>query len=220
MKIAIDGPAGAGKSTVSNALSHELGIIHFDTGALYRAFGFYFVKNNLDFFNENTAEKNLGNIKIEIKFEQKIQKIFLGSSNVTEDIRTKEVSAAASKVSSFSCVREFLLREQQEFALKNDVIMDGRDIGTVIMPFADHKFFLTAALEIRAKRRFDELRTKDTNIIYEDVFESIRLRDKNDSERENCPLKAAKDAKIIDTSEMPFNYVVTLLKQKILSSKR
>ena len=157
MNIAIDGPAGAGKSTIAKLVSKKLGFIYVDTGAMYRGIALYFLKNNIDFLVEENVINNCSNIDIELKYENKEQMIYLNGENVSKLIRTEEVGNAASKVAAIKAVREKLLSIQRNIAKENDVVMDGRDIGTNILPNADVKIYMTASVETRAKRRFDQL---------------------------------------------------------------
>ena len=218
VSIAIDGPSGAGKSSVAKELSSRLGFIYLDTGALYRGIGYYFVNNGMDYNYEKKKKKNINSIKIDVRFENGTQNIYICNDNVTDKIRTEEISKAASKVSSMKSVRKFLLDLQKNMATKNNVIMDGRDIGTVVLPNADVKIFLTASPEERAKRRHEELINKGNKISYEEVLKSINERDFNDSNRAIAPLKPADDAIVIDTTNYSFNQVVDKL-MKIVEEK-
>ncbi len=218
VSIAIDGPSGAGKSSVAKELSSRLGFIYLDTGALYRGIGYYFVNNGMDYNDESIINKNINSIKIDVRFENGTQNIYICNDNVTDKIRTEEISKAASKVSSMKSVRKFLLDLQKNMATKNNVIMDGRDIGTVVLPNADVKIFLTASPEERAKRRHEELINKGNKISYEEVLKSINERDFNDSNRAIAPLKPADDAIVIDTTNYSFNQVVDKL-MKIVEEK-
>ncbi len=196
--IAIDGPSGAGKSTLAKALSQKLGFLYVDTGAIYRTVGLYAKRNDIAPDDEATLQKHFDNIKIELKWIDMSQHIFLGESDVSDDIRTPEMSMYASKVSALPAVRKFLLDMQRNFSKENNVIMDGRDIGTVVLPDADVKIFLTASIEDRARRRFEELIAKGQTVKYEDVLSDMIKRDKNDSERKTAPCVPAKDAVILD----------------------
>ena len=218
ISIAIDGPSGAGKSSVARELSNRLGFIYLDTGALYRGIGCYFIDRKIDYNNEIIVNENINNIKIDVRFENGVQNIYICSVNVTDKIRTEEVSKAASKVSSMKNVRAFLLDLQKNMATKNNVIMDGRDIGTVVLPNADVKIFLTASPIERAKRRHEELIRNGNKISYEEVLKSINERDFNDSNREIAPLKPADDAVLVDTTNYGFNQVVDGL-LKIIEEK-
>ncbi len=206
MCVAIDGPAGSGKSTVSKMLARKLSFknfINLDTGALYRAIAFYFLENNLNINKIGNLElKNiLNNIEIKIKNSNFEQEIFLNNINITHKIRTEEISKMSSEVAGNLIVREYLLDLQRNFAKNNNVIMDGRDIGTVIAPNANVKIFLTASIEKRAKRRYLDLTKNNKNINYESVLEDLKTRDKNDISRRVSPLKISHDYVIIDNSD-------------------
>ena len=199
--IALDGPVGAGKSTLAREAAKHFGIIYVDTGALYRCVALYAMRNSIDFDDEKSIKDLLPRIKIEMKYDSEgVQRMFLGGEDVTDDIRLPDVSMGASTVSAMPAVRDFLLETQQSMAKRYDVIMDGRDIGTVVLPNAGLKIFLYAAPEIRAKRRYDELVEKNINTTYEKVLNELNARDKNDSEREIAPLRPAEDAVKLDTS--------------------
>ena len=202
IRIAIDGPGGAGKSSVAKALAKKLGIIYVDTGALYRNIGLYALDLGINTKNENEVSSILGNISLELKFENGKQTILLNGKDRGDEIRTPEASMAASNVSAFPKVREFLLKTQRDTAEKNSVIMDGRDIGTVILPNAEVKIFLTASPEARAKRRYLELTAKGADVTYEKVFSEMVERDRNDSTRAIAPCVPANDATIVDNSDM------------------
>lgn len=215
MNIAIDGPAGAGKSTIAKLVSKKLGFIYVDTGAMYRGIALYFLKNNIDFLVEENVINNCSNIDIELKYENKEQMIYLNGENVSKLIRTEEVGNAASKVAAIKAVREKLLSIQRNIAKENDVVMDGRDIGTNILPNADVKIYMTASVETRAKRRFDQLvRTgKETDI--EQIKTDIEQRDYQDMNREISPLKQADDAYYLDTSNMTIDEVVNSIIERV-----
>ena len=217
ISIAIDGPAGAGKSTIAKTVAKKLSFIYVDTGALYRAIGLYALKSNLN--SENKVIFSLKEIKVDLKFENNSQKVFLCDEDVSEKIRTPEVSMMASKVSAISAVREFLFDLQRDLARKNNVIMDGRDIGTVILPDADVKIFLTASSEKRAQRRYKELVEKGLQVSYDDILNDIIKRDADDSNREIAPLKVAQDAILVDTSEYnleeSINLILNVIKNKL-----
>ncbi len=198
MKIAIDGPAGAGKSTIAKAVAKELGFLYIDTGAMYRAIGLKALSMKLD--EDIDIAKMTGETDIEITLLPDGQHIILDGSDVTDKIRTPEVSMAASRVSAIGEVRKTLVELQRKIAGKNDVIMDGRDIGTVVLPEAEVKLFLTASAEDRARRRYEEMLQKGEKPDYESVLEDMKKRDYNDSHRAVSPLKAAEDAYIMDTT--------------------
>lgn len=202
INIAIDGPAGAGKSTLARAAAARLGYIYADTGAMYRAVGYYVSSHGTDCRNKDEVMPLLADINIGIRIIDGTQRVYVNGEDVSDLIRTPEASMNASLVSPIPEVRSFLLDIQRSLAEENNIIMDGRDIGTVILPNAQAKIFLTASDTVRAKRRFDELKEKGQSPVYEDILEGIRQRDKNDSERETAPLKAADDAVILDTSKL------------------
>lgn len=211
ISVAIDGPVGAGKSSVARESAKRLGFIYADTGALYRGVALYTVRKGL---NENDAdykekaETMLPEITVEPKLVNGEQRIFLCGEDVSEEIRKPEISMAASSVSSIPAVREFLLDLQRDIAKKNNVLMDGRDIGTVVLPSAQVKIFITASPEIRAKRRFKELIEKGVDTTLEQVFNDLNRRDYQDSHRAVSPLKMAEDAVLLDTSDLDFEQSV------------
>lgn len=211
VSVAIDGPVGAGKSTIARAAAAALGYIYVDTGAMYRSVGLYCRRKNTDMGSPEDIAAQLGDISLEIRIIDGIQHIFLNSEDVSEKIRLPEISMAASAVSAVPEVRNALLGMQREFAEKNNVIMDGRDIGTVVLPKARVKIFLTASPEIRAKRRFDELKAKGSEATFEEVLDDLNKRDYNDSHRAAAPLKAAEDAVVADTSGLDFEQSVKLV---------
>jgi cytidylate kinase len=207
-RIAIDGPVGAGKSTIAKECARRLGIVYMDTGALYRAVGVFCAESGIDAHDEAAVADFLGNIKLEIKLENNIQYIIINGDNITGRIRTPEASMLASKVSSYGAVRGFLLDLQREIAAQKSVIMDGRDIGTVILPDADIKIFLSADARERARRRYDELINKGTQVSFDDVLADLEKRDAADSSRVNAPLKQAADAILVDTTGNTFEQSV------------
>lgn len=209
MKIAIDGPGGAGKSTVSKAVAARLGIVYVDTGALYRTVGYYVRQKNADPKSSEQVTPLLGEITIEVKYIDGAQRVFLNGEDLGDKIRTPEMSMYASAVSAIPSVRAFLLDTQKDIARKNSVIMDGRDIGTVILPDAEVKIYLTASAECRARRRYDELLSRGkTDVKYEDVLAEMNERDTNDSTRAIAPAKAAEDAVLLDNSDLDFEGTV------------
>lgn len=219
-KIAIDGPSGAGKSTLSKRLAETLGYIYIDTGAMYRAAGLFCISQGINIKEEpDRAADAVDTITIGMEYCDAGQKVILNGEDVTTKIRTPEVSIAASDVSAIKRVRIKLVELQRELAKSNDVLMDGRDIGTFVLPDAEIKIFLTASAEERAKRRFDELILKGQSVLYEDVLKDMLYRDKNDSEREFSPLKAADDAICIDTTgnsfDESFNLLLNLIKERL-----
>ncbi len=217
INIAVDGPAGAGKSTVCKQAAKELGYIYVDTGAMYRALAYYFLRN--DIRDIDSFKEEIDNIKIEVKFINGEQKIFLCGEDVSDFIRTSEIASLASKISANKMIRNYLLNLQRNLAKCNNVLMDGRDIGTVILPNADVKIYLTASKEERAKRRYEEFVSKGVVCNYEKVLEDIERRDYNDSHREIAPLKPSIDSIIIDTSKLNFEEsvkkLVDVIKEKI-----
>lgn len=217
--IAIDGPSGAGKSSLSRAAAEEIGFMYIDTGALYRTIGLYVYRNKISAEDESAVASALSDININIKFVDGCQHVFLNGSDVSEDIRIHEVSDYTSKVSAFACVREFLLRTQRELAEKFDVIMDGRDIGSVVLPDAELKIYLTASAEERAKRRFDELAAKGQDVKYETVLHDVIERDFRDMNRKTAPLKVADGAVVVDTTGNTFKQslkeLTDIIKEKL-----
>ena len=201
-KIAIDGPSGAGKSSVAKLLAKELGIVYVDTGALYRTVGYYVRTKGKDPKSAQEVAPLLNEITIEVKFEDGAQKVFLNGEDLGDKIRMPEISMYASAVSAIGEVRTFLLETQKDIARKNSVIMDGRDIGTVILPDAEVKIFLTASNEARARRRCAELLAKGVEVKYEDVLAEMIERDNNDRNRDIAPAVPAPDAIIFDNSDM------------------
>ena len=203
--VAIDGPSGAGKSTVARRISEEFGFIYVDTGAIYRTVGLAAALRKLDPKNKEEVVSMLPEIGIRLAYgEDGLQHMYLDGEDVTSRIRTPEISLYASDVSAHPEVRAYLMEMQRSLARENDVVMDGRDIGTVVLPDAGLKIFLTASPEARARRRYDELLAKGQDVEYEDVLRDLKMRDENDSTREAAPLKAAEDALLLDTTEMDF----------------
>ena len=202
IQIAIDGPSGAGKSTVAKALAARLGIIYVDTGALYRTVGYYVRSKDVDPKDAKGVEALLGDVHVDLKYENGTQVVYLNGVNLGDRIRTPEMSMYASAVSAIPAVRAFLLHTQQDIANRHSVIMDGRDIGTVILPNADVKIFLTASNECRAQRRCDELKAKGIETCYEEVLADMIARDRADSTRAIAPAVAAPDAITFDNSWM------------------
>ena len=210
--IAIDGPAGAGKSSIAKAVSGVLGFIYVDTGALYRAIGLYALRKNTDTKDTEKVENLLTDIEVDLKFIDGNQRVFLNGEDVSEEIRLPEASMAASNVSAIPAVRSYLFELQRKIAKENNCIMDGRDIGTVVLPDADLKIFLTASPEVRAKRRYDELTAKGSKVEYDDVLSDLNARDYQDTHREVAPLIPADDAIVLDTTDMTFEQVETKIK--------
>lgn len=211
INVAIDGPAGAGKSTISRRAASELGYIYIDTGALYRTVGVAAMRQNKLGTQADIESVLTDALSVELRFENGIQKMYLNGEDVSEEIRTPEASMAASKVSAVPAVRAYLFDLQKKIAKENDCIMDGRDIGTVVLPDADVKIFLTASPEARAKRRFKELTEKGSDVKYEDVLSDMIKRDYDDSHRAIAPLKQAEDAILVDTSDIGLEESVALI---------
>ena len=200
ISIALDGPAGAGKSTLAKAAAKELGFIYVDTGALYRAIGLKFSRAGFDTDLNCDIEAVLGGTEINIKFIDGTQHVILNGEDVSDEIRTPKASMMASAVSAKPAVRAFLLEMQRKLARENNVLMDGRDIGTVVLPGATVKVFVTASAEERADRRYKELKEKGMDVNYKDIYDDIIQRDYNDSHREIAPLKPAEDSVMFDTT--------------------
>lgn len=211
INIAIDGPGGAGKSTIARAVAAELGYIYVDTGALYRAVGLNALRHCIDTRNIDGIIKMLDDTDVSLKFVDGEQRVMLNGEDVSTDIRLPEASMAASNVSAIPAVRQFLFDLQRKIAAENDCLMDGRDIGTVVLPDADLKIFMTASSETRARRRYDELRAKGEDVRFEDILDELNKRDYQDSHREIAPLKQADDAILLDTSDLSFDEVKTKL---------
>lgn len=200
--IAIDGPAGAGKSTIARALARKLGYIYVDTGALYRSIGLYCTEAGVPLEDKAAVTAALEQIRVELRYVDGVQRVLLNGRDVSEEIRRPEISLAASSVSAMDTVRAFLFDLQRNMALEHDVVMDGRDIGTVVLPHADAKIFLTASDEVRAQRRQKELEEKGEHLPFETVLQQMYLRDKQDIERKVSPLRCAEDAAILDTTHL------------------
>ena len=202
MQIAIDGPSGAGKSSIAKAVAARLGIVYVDTGALYRTVGYYVREHGVAREDRDGIVSCLPRIRIEVRYENGAQHVYLNGEDLGDKIREPEISMYASAVSAVPQVRAFLLDTQRDIAAKNSVIMDGRDIGPVILPHAEVKIFMTASVQARARRRTAELAEKGIDAKYEDVLREMEQRDKNDREREIAPAVAAPDALLLDNSEM------------------
>lgn len=212
--IAIDGPAGAGKSSIAKALSKRLGYIYIDTGAMYRAVALFFVENNVSDGTDSRIESLLDKLEISIKYEDGAQKVILNGEDVTDKLRLEEIGKLASKFSAIGSVREKLVALHRKLAQKENVVMDGRDIGTVVLPNADLKIYLSASSKVRAKRRYLELLEKgQTDLDINEIEDEIIKRDEADMNREISPLKQADDAYYLDSSDMTLEEVVS----KILS---
>ena len=219
INIAIDGPAGAGKSTIAKTASRELGYIYVDTGALYRTVGLNALRQGKDTKSAEQVVPTLEGVKISLRFVNGEQRVFLGEEDVSEAIRQNEVSMAASNVSAIPAVREYLFDLQRDIARNNNCIMDGRDIGTVVLPDAKIKIYLTASAEARADRRFKELTEKGQDVSYEKILEDIKTRDYQDMNREIAPLKQAEDAILVDTTALTLqesiDYMVKTIKENL-----
>lgn len=215
INIAIDGPAGSGKSTISHIIAKKLDILCLDTGAMYRACALACVYKKVDAENENAVEKLLEHIDLSVKYLEGEQRTLLGGKDVSDKIRTPEISMLASKVSALKCVREKMVDLQREIAKNTSCILDGRDIGTNVLPDAKFKFYLDASPEIRAKRRYAENIQKGYEASYEKVLADVILRDKQDVMRKIAPLKRADDAVFIDTTDMTVEEVVNFILNKI-----
>ncbi len=223
INVAMDGPVGAGKSSVARECAKRLGFIYVDTGALYRACGLFCKREGIEIIPENEGRIEAaikGGLTLEIKLLEGVQHVFMNGEDVSEEIRLPEISMAASAVSAIPAVRRFLLDTQRSVAAENNVIMDGRDIGTVILPNAQVKIFITAKPEIRAKRRYDELVAKNTPTTFEEVLSDLMKRDYNDSHRAEAPLKQAEDAVLLDTSELDFEQTVEKVTEIVLSKTK
>ena len=200
--VAIDGPAGAGKSTIAKLVAKEKGYIYVDTGAMYRALAIHFLKKGIAPENTEKVIEACRDADVSIRYESGVQQVYLNGANVTGELRTEEVGNMASRTSAIPEVREKLLELQRTLARENDVIMDGRDIGTVVFPNAELKVFVTASPEVRARRRLEELQAKGEQTTYEEVLANVKKRDYIDSTREESPLRQAPDALVLDNSEM------------------
>ncbi len=215
MTVAIDGPAGAGKSTIARALAQALHFVYVDTGALYRAVGYYMLTNGVPLKEAEQVEARLPEIALELKYADGTQRVILNGEDVSGKIRTPEVSMAASVVSAQPPVRRFLFDLQRDTARKSDVIMDGRDIGTVVLPDARLKIFLTASPEARAKRRYAELCEKGEKVTYDEVLADMVKRDYDDTHRAAAPLKAADDAVLVDTTALSLEESIDTLRRLV-----
>ena len=215
INIAIDGPAGAGKSTVAKAVAKKLGFIYVDTGALYRSIGVNALRHSVATDDSEAVVSLLPETNVELKYIDGNQRVFLNGEDVSEEIRLPEASMAASNVSAIPEVRAFLLDLQRDMAKKNNVVMDGRDIGTVILPDAQYKFFLTATAEVRAERRYKELQEKGITVDFNELLEEIKQRDYNDSHRATAPLKQADDAVYVDSSDLTLEEAISAIADRI-----
>ncbi|SCJ87749.1 Cytidylate kinase [Anaerotruncus sp. 2789STDY5834896] len=216
--VAIDGPAGAGKSTIARAAAAQLGYIYVDTGALYRAVAWYVVGRGIDPQDSPAVIAALPGLQLDLRYIDGVQRVFVGERDVSDFIRTPEMSMGSSAVSALPEVRDFLMETQRSLARRNDVIMDGRDIGTVVLPDAQVKVYLTASAQVRARRRHAELAQKGEQMTYEQILADIEQRDYNDSHRAVAPLKRADDAHLLDTGEMDIQQSVAALVALIKNS--
>lgn len=206
--VAIDGPAGAGKSTAARAAAKRLGFVYVDTGAMYRAVGCHMRALGISVEETERVEQALEGLEVAIRFADGEQRVLVNGEDVTGSIRTPDASRAASEFSALPCVRRFLFDLQQDLAKKNSVIMDGRDIGTVVLPWAQVKIFLTASPEERARRRFEELKAKGEEVAYDEILSDMKERDYQDSHREIAPLRPASDAVLLDSTGLTLDEVV------------
>lgn len=215
MNIAIDGPAGAGKSTIARRVAKEKGYIYVDTGAMYRAIGLYFMNEGVDVENDAAVFEALAAIQVEIRYESGEQQVYLNGKNVSKEIRQEAVGNMASRVATRQAVRDKLLDLQRNLASTQDVVMDGRDIGTFVLPDAELKIYLTASVDTRAKRRYQELVEKQMPADLEEIKRDIEARDYQDMHRAIAPLSQAEDAYYLDSSDMTIDEVVTEIIKKI-----
>lgn len=215
MNIAIDGPAGAGKSTIAKLVAKRLGYVYVDTGAMYRAIALYLINHDIDVNKEDKIKDACSDITVEIKYENDIQNVYLNGENVSSKIRQEQVGNMASKAAAKKPVRDKLLSLQRDIAASTDVIMDGRDIGTFVLPDAELKIYLTASVETRAKRRYDELVLKGEQPDIEKIEEDIKQRDYQDMHRDIAPLAQAEDAVYLDTSDMNIDEVVNFICDRV-----
>lgn len=215
INIAIDGPAGAGKSTIAKIIASEKGYIYLDTGAMYRALAVYALKNGVDPLDEKSVDKLVVGVDMDIKYIDGIQHIIVCGEDVTSQIRENHISKAASDISAHPSVRIKLVELQREFAKTHDVVLDGRDIGTFVLPDTPYKFYLTASAEVRAERRVKDLAERGQTVDFKTVLEEIKQRDYNDSHRQFAPLRQADDAVFIDSSEMSIDEVKDFILSKI-----
>jgi cytidylate kinase len=213
--IAIDGPAGAGKSTIAKLVAKELGYVYVDTGAMFRAMGIYFMDNGVDADDENGINSAVDKVDVSITYVAGEQQVLLNGDNVTGRLREEAVGKAASRISRYASVRKKLLELQRELALSTNVVMDGRDIGTTVLPNAQTKLYLTASVEARAKRRYDELVAKGETADLASIKADIENRDYQDMHREISPLRQAEDAVLLDTSDMDIPQVVDAVRKLV-----
>lgn len=220
LNVALDGPSGSGKSTAAKAIAKKLDILYLDTGAMYRACALETIYRGIDCLDEAAVKDFIDNIDLEIKYIDGAQRTILRGKDVSEDIRKNEVSMMASNVSSLKCVRMKMVEMQRKVAESTDCILDGRDIGTYVLPDCKHKFYVTATPEVRAKRRYDELMAKGQSVEYDNILKEINQRDYNDSNRTFAPLRRAEDAIYLDTSDMTAEEVVDFIIGKIKDGEK
>lgn len=219
--VAVDGPAGSGKGTITSIVGEQLNLISFDTGAMYRAISYYMVKNNIDIDDIEKIKKMLNTINIELEFENRVQVLYLNGEKLVNELRTKEVNAIVSQVSHIPEVRDTMVKLQRKLAEGKNVIMEGRDIGTNVFPNADVKIYLDASAEERAKRRLKQnLENNITSMSYEEILENIKLRDYNDKTSDIAPLKKADDAIVVDSSNLSIDEVVGIVVELIMGKYR
>ena len=211
MHIAIDGPSGAGKSTIAKAIAKQLGCIYLDTGAMYRTVGLLAKRSGIDTKDDAALEKMIKDAQIRVTMTENGQHMILNGEDVEGLIRTQEISMAASDVAVCPSVRREMVKIQRAIAAENDVVMDGRDIGTRVLPNAEYKFFLTASPEVRAKRRYDELVAKGQDVVYEEVLKDVKARDLQDTTRKESPLTLAPDATEVQTDDLDAEEVVQVI---------
>ena len=217
ISVAIDGPAGAGKSTIARRLAAELGYRYVDTGAIYRTVAYFMDLWGVSPKDVDGVNRYIDELTVEIEYDEDgLQHMMMNGMDVTKDIRTTDISQKASLISAHACVRDMLLDMQRELAEQNNVVMDGRDIGTVVLPHATVKIFLTASPEVRAKRRCDELSAKGQKVDYNKVLKDIQQRDYQDTHREIAPLKMSRDSIKVDTSDMTIEEVLEKLKEIVV----
>ena len=217
ISVAIDGPAGAGKSTIARRLAAELGYRYVDTGAIYRTVAYFMDLWGVSPKDVDGVNRYIDELTVEIEYDEDgLQHMIMNGMDVTKDIRTPDISQKASLISAHACVRDMLLDMQRELAEQNNVVMDGRDIGTVVLPHATVKIFLTASPEVRAKRRCDELSAKGQKVDYNKVLKDIQQRDYQDTHREIAPLKMSRDSIEVDTSDMTIEEVLEKLKEIVV----
>ena len=213
--IALDGPSGSGKSTVAKRLARELDILYLDTGAMYRACACKASEAGVDLSDESAVEAMLASLDLRIEYRGGAQHTILDGRDVSEEIRRPEVSMAASKISALGCVRKKMVEMQRKIASEQSGVLDGRDIGTAVLPDAPFKFFVTASVPVRARRRYDELRAKGYTVDYDALEKEIEERDRNDASRAISPLRRAEDAVLVDTSDMSIDEVVAFIRRRI-----